>query len=104
MAAAEVGGCACATLEVDVDLLTAAGVAAGVRLRIASAPSAPPTIPPITKSAPAAIAVRRGGRRESLGKGGASGSVGGSGGWHGSGPVTMSPGCAGHPYGRMTGI
>src|SRR5438128_2665079 len=89
MAAAEVGVWAWATLEVGVDLLTAAGVEAGVRLRIASAPSAPPAMPPITKSAAAKIAVRRWGRRGSLGADVATGSVGGSGGSYGSGPVTM---------------
>jgi hypothetical protein len=59
MAAAEVGVCTWATLEVDPDLATAAGVDAGVRLRIAWAPSAPPPMPPTTKSAAAAIAVLR---------------------------------------------
>src|SRR5207253_5011608 len=89
MAAAAVGVCAWAALEVEVDLVMAAGVEAGVRLRTACAPSAPPPMPPITKSAAAAIAARLGGRR-ALG-GGDGGAGGGSGGSYGNGSVTISP-------------
>jgi hypothetical protein len=87
MAAAEAGVCAWATLEVDVDLVTAAGVEAGVRLKIASAPSAPPAMPPTTKRTAAAIASRLVGRRTLPGGGGGAGAGSGS---YGNGPVTMS--------------
>src|SRR6267378_2967764 len=89
MAAAEVGVCAWAALEVEVDLVMAAGVEVGVRLRTACAPSAPPPMPPITNSAAAATAARLGGRRGLFsGEGGA---AGGSGGSYGNGSVTISP-------------
>src|SRR6267143_5959385 len=90
MAAAEVGGvCAWAALEVEVDLVIAAGVDIGVRLRTACAPSAPPPMPPITNSAAAAIATRPWGRRALVGGDGGAG--GGSGGSYGNGSVTISP-------------
>src|SRR2546429_9258178 len=89
MAAAEVGVCAWAALEVEVDLVMAAGVEVGVRLRTACAPSAPPPIPPITNSAAAAIAARPGGRR-ALG-GGEGGAGGGSGGSQGEGAGPTLP-------------
>jgi hypothetical protein len=90
MVVAEVGVWAWAALEADVDLVAAAGVAAGVRPRIASAPSAPPPMLPITKRAAAAIAVRLGRRRKLPGGAGGVDAGGGSGGSYGNGPVTMS--------------